>query len=346
MVADFGARVHTALRGLSPGYFAMVMATGILSVGLRADGRLTTSAVLLAVAVVAFVVLLLLNAWRLVAFPEALGHDFTDPQRGFGFYTLVAAADVLAARLALEHRSTALVLVVGAGLCWLGRSYALPWTTRLAADEHPIVAAANGSWFMWAVGAQSIAVAATALAGTRRSEALALLSLSAWAIGLFLYALDGVLVVIRLMAFEVTPGDLTPPYWIAMGAAAISALAGARLATLPSGAFADVARGLVGGASVLAWIVASWLVPALCGMGWWRHVTHRVPFTYTADLWSIVFPLGMYAVAGTTIGRVDHLPWLHTVGSVALGVALAAWVVVAVMALRHVVVDVLLPRPS
>lgn len=324
------------IRTLSPGYFAMVMATGILSVGLRDDGRTTLSAALLGLALAAFVVLLLLNAWRLVAFPEALGHDFTDPQRGFGFYTVVAAADVLADRLASGHRQAAEVLLVAAGLCWLARSYALPWTTRLRPDEHPIVAAANGSWFMWAVGAQSIAVAATALAPDRPGEALPLLALAAWGIGLFLYALDGVLVVIRLMAFDVSPADLTPPYWIAMGAAAISALAGARLATLPPGAFADVARELVRGGSVLAWMVASWLVPALCGMGWWRHVTHRVPFRYSADLWSIVFPLGMYAVAASTLGRLDHLPWLGDVGSVALVVALLAWLVVGVLAVHHI----------
>jgi tellurite resistance protein TehA-like permease len=336
-------RLHAALRTLSPGYFAMVMATGILSVGLDLDDHTTSSAVLLVTALVAFVVLLLLTAWRLVAFPEALSHDFTHPQRGFGFYTVVAAADVLASRLSHGHREAAVVLLIGAGLCWLARSYALPWTTRLGAGEHPIVAAANGSWFMWAVGAQSVAVAAAALGSTRPSESLALLCLAAWGIGLFLYALDGILVVIRLMAFEVTPSDITPTYWIAMGAAAITALAGTRLATLPPGQFADVARELARGTSVLAWVVASGLVPPLCGMGWWLHVTHRVPFRYTADLWSMVFPLGMYAVAGIALGQVEHLPWLGTVGSVALVVALLAWVAVAVLAARHVVLDVLLP---
>lgn len=342
---DLGARIHAALRDLSPGYFAMVMATGILSVGARSEGRLTTSRALLVVALVAFVALVALNAWRLVAFPQALERDFADPQRGFGFYTLVAAADVLAARLTATHRSVAAGLVVGAATCWLVRSYALPWTTRLTPQEHPIVAAANGSWFMWSVGVQSVAVAAVGLALAEPSEGWALLAVAAWALGLFLYALDGVLVVVRLMTLPVTPADLRPPYWISMGAAAIAALAAARIAELPAGAFAEVAQRLAGTVALLAWVVASWLIPALCGMGWWRHVTHRVRFGYHADLWSIVFPLGMYAVATSTLARAEALPWLDTVGSLALGVALAAWLAVAALGLRHVLVDVLLRTP-
>lgn len=321
----------------------MVMATGILSVGARGEGRLTTSRALLVIALVGFVGLLGLNAWRLIAFPHALERDFTDPQRGFGFYTLVAAADVVAARLTDTHRTVAVGLVVGAGACWLVRSYALPWTTRLTEREHPIVAAANGSWFMWSVGVQSVAVAATGLDLAGPSEGWALVSVAAWALGLFLYALDGVLVVVRLMTLPVAPADLRPPYWIAMGAAAIAALAAARLAELPAGAFAGVAQRLAGTVALLAWVLASWLVPALCGMGWWRHVTHRVRFGYHADLWSIVFPLGMYAVASSTLARAEVLPWLGSVGSIALGVALAAWLAVAALGLRHVVVDVLLP---
>lgn len=325
----------------------MVMATGILSVGTRDEGRLTTSRVLLVVGVLGFVALLVLNAWRLAAFPGALERDFTDPQRGFGFYTLVAAADVLAARLTDTHRTVAIGLVVGAGACWLVRGYALPWTTRLTGREHPIVAAANGSWFMWSVGVQSVAVAATGLDLTVPSEGWALLSVAAWTLGVFLYALDGVLVVVRLMTLPVTPVDLRPPYWIGMGAAAIAALAAARVAELPPGAFADAGRQIAGAVALLAWVVASWLIPALCGMGWWRHVTHRVPFEYHADLWSIVFPLGMYATATTALAHSDHLPWLGEVGSLALGIALAAWLVVAALGLRHVLLDIVRPqRPA
>ncbi|MBO0846132.1 MAG: hypothetical protein J2P22_12035 [Nocardioides sp.] len=186
-------RVDAALRGLSPGYFAAVMATGVLSVGVAYDGRPLLSRVLLVLAVVMFVGLVLLNGWRLVSHRAELVDDFTRPMRGFGFYTFVAALDVLAARIA-AYTDLALWLLTIAAACWLLRGYAVPWTTRLGSDERPIVAAANGTWFMWAVAGPSVAVAAAAVAAVRPGETLAAIAVGAWFVGVFLYALDGVFV--------------------------------------------------------------------------------------------------------------------------------------------------------
>ena len=329
--------MHAALRELSPGYFAAVMATGIVSVGLADDGRRLLSRCLLVLTVASFVGLLVLNAWRLVSHRTELVDDFTHPLRGFGFYTFVAAADVLAARIATDAGALALVLLVVAAVCWLLRGYAVPWTTRLGAGERPIVAAANGTWFMWAVGGQSVAVAAAVLAGVRSWPALPAIAVGAWFLGVFLYAVDGVFVAMRLLAYDFGPDDLTPPYWVAMGAAAITALAGAEISLLPRDAILDAAGEAIRGGTLFAWVLATWLMPALFAMGWWRHVTHRVPLRYDANLWSIVFPLGMYAVASTRLGVAEHHSVLVDVGRVWIWVALAAWLVTAAAGAQHVV---------
>ncbi|HEX7740214.1 MAG TPA: tellurite resistance protein permease, partial [Marmoricola sp.] len=96
-MADLSGRMHGALRSLSPGYFAMVMATGVVSVGLKTEGYATLSDVLLILATAGFAVLLVLNGWRFVSHRHELAWDFTHPLRGFGFYTFVAAGNVLAA---------------------------------------------------------------------------------------------------------------------------------------------------------------------------------------------------------------------------------------------------------
>ena len=313
------------------------MATGIISVGLADDGRLLLSRCLLALAVAAFVALLALNAWRFAAFRGELVHDFTHPLRGFGFYTFVAAADVIAARVAGDHPALALVLLLVAATCWLLRGYAVPWTTRLGAGERPIITAANGTWFMWAVGGQSVAVAAGVLAAVRPWRFLPALAVCAWCLGVFLYAVDGVFVAMRLLAYDFGPEDLTPPYWVAMGAAAITALAGAQLMLLPGGPLLADAGAAIRGGSLFAWVLATWLMPALFAMGWWRHVTHRVSLTYDANLWSIVFPLGMYAVASTRLGTAEHLPLLDRIGHDWIWVALAAWTLTLLAGLVHVV---------
>lgn len=345
-MADLSGRVHGALRSLSPGYFAMVMATGVVSLGLATEGYDGLSDTLLVLAAAGFAVLLLLNGWRFTSHRHELAWDFTHPLRGFGFYTFVAAGNVLAARIAHTHTTSALVLLVITTVCWVVRGYAIPWTTRLGAGEHPIVAAANGTWFMWAVGAQSIAVAAAVLERIRPDLPLSPVALLAWTIGLFLYVLDGVFVAMRLLAYDFSAADLTPPYWISMGAAAITALAGTEVAHLPPDPYADIARELVRGGALLAWAVASWLVPALVAMGWWRHVNRHVPFRYSADLWSIAFPLGMYAAATQTLAREDHLSGLDGLGAVSIWVAFAVWLVISLMAIAHVVRDVLLGRPD
>ncbi|MBO0846133.1 MAG: hypothetical protein J2P22_12040 [Nocardioides sp.] len=92
-------------------------------------------------------------------------------------------------------------------------------------------------------------------------------------------------------------------------------------------------------------MLATWLMPALFAMGWWRHVNHRVPLAYEPNLWSIVFPLGMYAVASTRLGIAEDLPLLGDIGRVWIWVAFSAWVLTFLAGIVHVVRHVLLPGP-
>jgi tellurite resistance protein TehA-like permease len=52
-------------------------------------------------------------------------------------------------------------------------------------------------------------------------------------------------------------------------------------------------------------------------------------------MWSIVFPLGMYAVGSDYLGQADHLPAVKSIGEVESWVALAAWVVTFVAMVCH-----------
>ncbi|MDV6281164.1 hypothetical protein [Rhodococcus jostii] len=67
----------------------------------------------------------------------------------------------------------------------------------------------------------------------------------------------------------------------------------------------------------------------------WRHVANKVPLRYDATVWSIVFPLGMYAVAGIYLGRADHLPLVGIVGSAELWCAFTVWCVAFVVMVVH-----------
>ncbi|WP_237565525.1 tellurite resistance/C4-dicarboxylate transporter family protein [Ornithinimicrobium cavernae] len=349
MASPLAHRVDVALEGLTPGYFALVMATGIVSVGLQLEGFELLSRVLLAVCLTGFVVLGLLTVIRFVRFRRAMAGDFLDPKRAFGYFTYVAGTNVLGVRLFMEgyHTVTAVFLALTA-TAWAVMGYVIPWTAVLGKVARPVVASANGTWFIWVVASQSVAVAAATLepVSATATHGLSVLAVVAWSVGVFLYAAAGVIVTLRMLLYDLRPEDLDPPYWVAMGACAITVLAGARIVEMAAAPMVDATRGLVAGLSVVFWSFATWLIPVLFAAGLWRHWLNRVPLRYEATLWSMVFPLGMYAVAGIYLGRADRLPLVGWIGRVELWLAFAVLLVVLTAMLRHVVVTVLRPAAT
>lgn len=349
MHPGLAGRIRAAVEGLTPGYFALVMATGIVSVGMELRGFRLLSVVLLWICGAAFVLLLGLTTWRFLAHRPAVQDDFMDPRRAFGFFTLVAGTNVLGVRLGLEGlHSWAVALLVASGLVWVVLGYVVPWTAALGREQRPVVQSANGTWFIWVVASQSVAVGAASVepvVATGRNL-LALVAVLSWGIGVFLYAAAGILVTLRLMLYPFGPEDLTPPYWVSMGALAITVLAGARIVEMANTPVVLVTRGLVAGLAVVFWGFATWLIPVLVAAGWWRHVVRGVPLRYEPTLWSVIFPLGMYAVAGIYLGRADQLPIVAWVGATWLWVAFAAWLITASAMVVHIGRHVIWGRPA
>jgi tellurite resistance protein TehA-like permease len=333
-----GDWARESVKTLNPSYFAVVMATGIVSIAMQYHHAYPISVTLLLLAGIEYVALLALFLWRLARFRSAAAADLSDPGRAFGYLTFVAASDVLGTRLALDHHHlAALVLLAVACLAWLVLGYLIPWTAVLGPARHPILRSANGTWFVWVVASQSIAVLAATLEpsmDTGQPE-LALLAVFSWSVGTFLYAAAGVLVAARMLLYPLRPHDVTPGYWVSMGATAITVLAGARIVQMADAPMVDATRGLVAGASVVFWAFGTWLIPPLVAAGVWRHVVHRIPLRYEVPLWSIVFPLGMYGAGSHYLGQTDHVPAMNAIGAGESWVALAAWALTFVAMLAH-----------
>jgi len=342
-------RVRASVEGLTPGYFALVMASGILSVGMALKEYDILSLLMLLVCGTAFVVLLGLTVWRFVAYRSAINEDFLDPRRAFGFFTFVAGTNVLGVRLGMEgYYSVTEMLLALAGAAWLVLGYVVPWTAVLGNHERPVLATANGTWFIWAVASQSVTIAAASIEPVVETgrAALALLAVVSWSVGVFLYAATGVFVSLRLVLYDFGPEELTPPYWVAMGGLAITVLAGARIVEMADAPMVEATRGLIAGLAVVFWAFATWLFPVLVAAGWWRHVSRRIPLRYEATLWSIVFPLGMYGVAGIYLGTADQLPLVGRIAGVELWFACAAGVLVFGAMVVHVTRTVFVGSPN
>src|SRR5450759_3252892 len=182
MIRMSSASLSEAVRTLHPGYFALVMATGIVSVGLRSHDMTTLSATLMWLAGGCYLVLLVVSAWRIAVCPTEVRRDLADPSRGFGFFTFVAGTNVLGARFALEgYISAAAVLLVVGGLAWLLLGYLVPWAAVLGHRHRPETVGANGTWFIWVVASQSVDVLAAVLEPAVRTGQTSCRGLPCWA---------------------------------------------------------------------------------------------------------------------------------------------------------------------
>ncbi len=321
-----------AIATLDPGYFAWVMATGIVSVGTGLLGYRLLSQVVLGVTAAAFVGLVLAYVARLIWFRPFVRQSAADPTTAMAYFTVVAGTDVLAARLAMAgHPLVAFGLGAAAGLLWLVLTYALPWSI-VAAARRPVLGEINGTWLVWVVATQSLSIIAAALAAQApaawlRAD-LPAVAVCLWGLGVMLYLVLIVIIFLRLLLIEVTPAEMGPAYWIAMGATAISVRAAAGILTLngPHAVLVAVLRPFVVGLSVVLWAFGTWWIPLLVLLGFWRYVLRRYPRTYEPRLWNVVFPLGMYTVASWTLGQTPGLGFMASVARVWVWVGFAAWV--------------------
>ncbi len=318
-----------------PASFAFVMATGIVSSALLDAGWARASSTLLWIAAAGLAVLLVGLVGRLLTHTNDAVADFRNPHKGFGYLTVVAAINVVG--IGFHPVAPAVTWIMGAMSIplWLFLAYGVPLSmmlrTEIGESSQPRLLPVDGTWFLWVVSTQSLSMAAASLAtGGSSVRLLSDAAVALWGVGIMLYFTLTTLVMLRLLTGGENLGGIVPTNWIFMGATAITVLAGSMILHLPSAVpVIAMAGATVGGISYLLWAFGLWWVPLLVAFGFWRHVVRREPLRYTTALWSIVFPLGMFAVATYRFGKENHMPIVAWVGDVTTWVAVAAWLVVA-----------------
>lgn len=313
------------IRKLHPASFAVVMATGIISIAFKELGHDFVAMPLFVINSVLYPVLLCLLVARVFFYPIDLLNDIRHPKKGFAQLTVIAGTNTFGMQIfSFGLVGLAKILWFIGLVCWVILLYSI-FTNLIAFKREPIDKVVDGATLLTVVSTQSIALLGSALASTFgiNSEVVSFLSWAFWALGFVLYLIIITLVIYRLIFKTLEPRDWAGPYWICMGAAAITTLAGATIVSklsLSTGwkEFTIFTKGI----TLMTWTMGTWWIPILLFMDIWKFV--QIDISYKAPMWIKVFPwlrlgfgrkLNIYEVPSW--GRVFPLG-MYTVSTIAL----------------------------
>lgn len=257
---------------LPPAYFALVMATGIVSIAACHLVLAGIGYALFYLNLAFYAALVVLHGARLVLHPRRCLDDLHEPSAGPGYFTWIAGTTVLGTQCIVFEQAyqVAAALFVAGVILSAVLSYTVLTALALRPVKPTLETGINGGWLIPVVAMQSLVVLMSHLAGHWWAGQPVLLelhfaALALWLAGIILYLWLGLLIFYRCFFFVLSPTHILPTFWISMGAMAISTLAGSKLiaATGQGVPFLDSLAPFLEGVTVLCWAAGTWWIPLL-----------------------------------------------------------------------------------
>jgi len=237
---------------------------------------------------------------------------------------------------------------------WPVVMYTFLTATTVRKTKIPLEKGINGAWLIATVATQSIAILGTLYApfvtSTPTKEILLFSALCMYFIGCILYLLIISLIFYRFSFFPLKASELGAPYWINMGAVAITTLAGSTLILHANHwSFFNELSIFLKGFTLFFWCTATWWIPLLLLLGVWKHFIEKTPLPwsrkgYHPSYWGMVFPLGMYTACTFQLAEALNIGFLKSIPKYFIYVAFAGWLMVFAGMLHQIIINLFFNR--
>ena len=357
--------IGNAVRNFHPAYFAVVMATGIMSIAFEAMAFPGISRALFWLNLALYPILCTILATRALLFRPSLTADLKTLQRSWLFLTFVVGTNTLGMQLVIFQRATgaACVLWLVALLAWFICIYFILFNF-IPMRKKPAHEMVNGATLLIIVSTVSVALLGLRLlnAAAPQSGHAYIAAWAFWASGFAMYLLIVPIVIYRLFFIRLKPVEWEAPYWICMGAPAIITLTGSEFVLymphMPGMPLLESIRESTYSLSVAAWIIGTSWIPYQIVMDtrkftsiniagspplwikafpWSRLAFGSQYHFYGPPSWSRVFPMGMYAACTLSLAKITSFGFLGAASQYWGWFALSIWFLTLIGMLRSVV---------